>query len=353
VNPTTPTLEWVDEHLRIIDQTRLAAELAVIDVTTETEAVDAISRLAVRGAPALGAFGGYAIIVGLDEQPPPDLPAARDRLEQLRRSIGDARPTAVNLRWAVDRVIDAGLESGAVSVADMRRVMLAEAHAVMREDQQACASIGEHGAGLLDDMTVVGTHCNAGRLATAGIGSALGPIYTKASRGEALRVIASETRPLLQGARLTAWELSDAGIDVAVVPDGAMASLILSNQLDAFIVGADRIAANGDVANKVGTLSHALACREAAVPFFVAAPTSTIDLSLPSGKGVVIEQRPPDEIHNVGTTRITPPAVSTLNPAFDVTPHRFVTAIITEVGVLRPPYERSIAAAVDHRRRPA
>ena len=357
----TPTLRWTGDSIEIIDQTRLPAELVLLDVRDVASAVDAIERLAIRGAPALGAFGALALVVGLDEAQPDSLDAARELLERLRHEIGDARPTAVNLRWAVDRTIDAALaapelfgagtnvdsDSGnARSVDELRRRLLEEALAIGAEDARACAEIGRLGREVLAEATVIATHCNAGRLATAGTGTALAAFYAKAAAGEPVRVLAAESRPLLQGARLTAWELADAGIDVSVVPDGAMASLIAGGEVDAVIVGADRIAANGDTANKVGTLAHALAAADAGIGFYVAAPTTTIDAAVPSGDGIVIEQRSPDEVHHAGGQRLTPEDARAVNPAFDVTPARLITAIITDAGVLQPPYGESIAQAL-------
>ncbi len=365
----TPTLRWTGDSIEIIDQTRLPAELVLLDVRDVASAVDAIERLAIRGAPALGAFGALALVVGLDEAQPGSLDAARELLERLRHDIGDARPTAVNLRWAVDRTIDAALaaadslspsstanasdpdghsddSSSAGGVAELRQRLLDEALAIGEEDARACAEIGRFGRELLADATVIATHCNAGRLATAGTGTALGVVYAKAAAGEPVRVLAAETRPLLQGARLTAWELADAGIDVSVVADAAMASLIAGGEVDAVIVGADRIAANGDTANKVGTLAHALAAADAGIEFYIAAPTTTIDAALPSGECIAIEQRNPDEVHHAGGTRLTPTDAVAVNPAFDVTPARLITAIITDAGVLRPPYDQSIARAL-------
>ncbi|MXY04101.1 MAG: S-methyl-5-thioribose-1-phosphate isomerase [Acidimicrobiales bacterium] len=358
----TPTLRWTGDSIEIIDQTRLPAELVLLDVRDVASAVDAIGRLAIRGAPALGAFGALARVVGVDEAQPDSLDAARELLERLRHEIGDARPTAVNLRWAVDRTIDAALaaqelisastdsdnsDSGSAgSVAELRRRLLDEALAIGAEDAKACAEIGRLGREVLAEATVIATHCNAGRLATAGIGTALAAFYAKAAAGEPVRVLAAESRPLLQGARLTAWELADAGIDVSVVPDGAMASLIAEGEVDAVIVGADRIAANGDTANKVGTLAHALAAADAGIGFYVAAPTTTIDAAVPSGNRIVIEQRSPDEVHHAGGQRLTPEDAKAVNPAFDVTPARLITAIITDAGVLRPPYGESIAQAL-------
>jgi len=340
----TPPIEWAGDHIRIIDQTLLPAEVKFIEIRSASQAVDAIQRLAIRGAPALGAFGSLALVVALDEIEPESLSQARTRLEECRTLIGDARPTAINLRWAVDRVIDQATKDGS-DLTSLRSALIREAQAVADEDKAACDEIGRLGHELLRDANVIGTHCNAGRLATAGSGTALAPMYAKAQAGEPLRVLASETRPLLQGARLTAWELDDAGIDVTVVPDGAMASTVLSGQVDAYIVGADRIAANGDAANKIGTVGHALAAREAGIPFYVAARTSTIDFKLASGEQIEIEQRDAVEVHEIQGSRLTPQGVDAFNPAFDVTPHHLITAIITEAGVLRPPFRDSIAEA--------
>ena len=341
----TPPTVWANDHIQIIDQTLLPTEVKIIEIRNAAQAVDAIQRLAIRGAPALGAFGSLALVVALDEVQPSSLAEATSRLEQCRTLIGDARPTAVNLRWAVDRVIDRATNS-ASDLASLRTALIREAHAVAAEDEAACNEIGRLGHELLREASVIGTHCNAGRLATAGTGTALAPMYAKAEAGEPLHVLASETRPLLQGARLTAWELDDAGIDVTVVPDGAMASTVLSGQVDAYIVGADRIAANGDAANKIGTVGHALASREAGIPFYVAAPTSTIDIGLASGSHIEIEQRDAIEVHEIRGSRLTPEGVAASNPAFDVTPNHLITAIITEAGVLRAPFKDSIAEAV-------
>ena len=377
-SPTKP-FRWTGDSIEIIDQTLLPTELVLLDIRSTDAAVDAIKRLAIRGAPALGAFAALAVIVGLDEAAPADLDETRTALERLRERLGNARPTAVNLAWAVNRTVGKGIafcnasraaagkaaansaaagraaagkaaaSPATASIADVRAVMLAEAQAIAAEDAAACAEIGRLGRDLLGAATVIGTHCNAGRLATAGIGTALAPVYTKAAAGESIAVFAAETRPLLQGARLTAWELADAGIDVTVVPDGAMASLILAGDMHAFVVGADRIALNGDTANKIGTLAHALAAQAAGIPFYVAAPTSTLDPSLASGQEIAIEQRDQAEVHHVhGGDRLTPANVGAANPAFDVTPARLITAIITEAGVLTPPYEQAILAAVSH-----
>jgi methylthioribose-1-phosphate isomerase len=303
-----PTLHWTGDALEVLDQTRLPEEEVVLRLTTADEVIDAIRRLAVRGAPALGVAGAFGVVLE---------PEAAER-------IASARPTAVNLRWAVRRVLAA-------------RDREAEARAIWEEDQAACLAIGAVGRYELRDASRLLTICNAGRLATAGIGTALAPIYEKARAGEPVEVFACETRPLRQGARLTAWELADAGIPVTVLPDGAAASLLGSGRVDAVIVGCDRVAANGDVANKVGTYALALAARAHGVPFYVAGPVSTLDRDTATGAEIEIEERAASEL-------AAAPGAAVWNPAFDVTPAALVTALITDAGVLRAPYDAAIAA---------
>src|SRR3954447_25342901 len=304
---------WTGDAIEIIDQTLLPGELRVLRITTPDELVDAIQRLAVRGAPALGVAGALGVLL------------AGDDLEACER-IAAARPTAVNLRWAVARVLAA---------ADRE----AEALAVLAEDVAACEAIGAFGRVELADVSCVLTVCNAGRLATAGMGTALAPIYAKAAAGEPITVFACETRPLRQGARLTAWELGDAGVPVTVLPDGAAASLLARGDVGAVIVGCDRVAANGDVANKVGTYGLALAARAHGVPFYVAGPRSTLDLATPTGASIEIEERSADELGLDVTAAVW-------NPAFDVTPAALITGLITDAGVLRAPYGAAIAGAL-------
>jgi len=303
---------WADDAIEILDQTRLPGEVRVLRLTDADAVIEAIQRLAVRGAPALGVTGALAVLLCADD-------AEAER-------IASARPTAVNLRWGVERVLRA---------ADR----FPEAMAVLEEDVASCRAIAGFGRAALADASRVMTVCNAGRLATAGMGTALAPIYAKASAGEAVEVFACETRPLLQGARLTAWELADAGVPVTVLPDGAAPSLLAAGGIDAVIVGCDRVAANGDVANKIGTFSVALAARHAGVPFYVAGPCSTLDASTPSGDAIEIEQRSPDEVP-------VAPGAAVYNPAFDVTPAELITGLITEVGVLRAPFGPAIARAL-------
>ncbi len=302
------TIAWTGGAIEILDQTRLPDEEIVLRLTTADQVVDAIRRLAVRGAPALGVAGAFGVVLA---------PEAAER-------IASARPTAVNLRWAVERVLAAPDRE-------------AEAIAIWREDQAACRAIGEAGREELRGAARLLTICNAGRLATSGIGTALAPVYAKAAAGEPVEVFACETRPLRQGARLTAWELADAGIAVTVLPDGAAAALLASGRVDAVIVGCDRVAANGDVANKVGTFALALAAHHHGIPFYVAGPTSTLDPATASGAGIEIELRSADEV-------AAAPGAAVWNPAFDVTPAALITALITEAGVLRAPYGEAIAS---------
>jgi methylthioribose-1-phosphate isomerase len=302
---TVPTVAWTGDAIEILDQTALPEHERVLRLTTVDDVVDALRRLAVRGAPAIGVTAAFGVVL-----------AGGDRAAAER--IASARPTAVNLRWAVTRVLAA-------------EDMEAEALAICEEDRRACRAIGELGAAELGSARSLLTICNAGRLATAGIGTALAPVYVKAQAGEPVEVFACETRPLRQGARLTAWELASAGVPVTVLPDGAAAGLLASGRVDAVIVGCDRVAANGDVANKVGTYALALAARAHDVPFYVAGPMSTIDPDTPSGAAIPIEERGADELGAA-------PGAAVWNPAFDVTPAALVSAFITERGVVRPPF---------------
>jgi methylthioribose-1-phosphate isomerase len=309
---------WTGDAIEIIDQTVLPAEERILRLTTPAEVVDAIQRLAVRGAPAIGVCGALGLVL-----------AARrpERLEADAAAIAAARPTAVNLSWAVERVL------GAVRAG---RSAESEALAILEEDRAACRRMGEHGRAELAGAGRLLTICNTGRLATAGIGTALSLVYAKAAAGEPVEVFACETRPLLQGSRLTAWELEQAGIPVTVLADGAAAPLLASGRVDAVIVGCDRVAANGDVANKIGTYALALAARAHGVPFYVVGPCSTLDAGTASGADIAIEERAAEEL---GAERAW-------NPAFDVTPAELVTALITDAGVLRAPFGASIARAL-------
>ncbi|MGC8634065.1 MAG: S-methyl-5-thioribose-1-phosphate isomerase [Candidatus Limnocylindrales bacterium] len=331
-----PTVAWVGNAIEIIDQTKLPDSLEILRLATVDATIDAIRRLAVRGAPAIGGCGALGMVVGLDEARPASVEQARAALDALVDRIGAARPTAVNLPWAVRRVRDAA--GGEGSPGAVRERALLEAQRIVDEDREACRLIGEYGRAELRGATTILTHCNAGRLATLGWGTALGVVYAKAAAGEPVRVFACEARPLLQGARLTTWELMEAGIDVTLLVDSAAAGLLHSGRVDAVVVGADRVAANGDTANKVGTFSLALAAQHAGVPFYVAAPSSTFDLATPGGDAIEIEERPADEVRGWGGRRTAPAGVPAWNPAFDVTPAALIRGYITELGVLHPPF---------------
>ena len=338
-----PSVAWVDDHIEIIDQTKLPTELDVLELRTVDEVVDVIFRLAVRGAPAIGSCGALGMVVGLDERKPSDAAGAVAVLDELVDTIGNARPTAVNLSWAVKRVRD--VAAAGSSVPEIRELALCEANLIIDEDRDACTRMGLFGLEELAGISRILTHCNTGRLATAGWGTALGVIYAKAASGEPVKVFSSETRPLLQGARLTTWELHDAGIDVTLMPDGASSTAMAQGKVEAVIVGADRIAANGDTANKIGTFTHAVNAKYAGIPFYVAAPLSTFDTSIATGADIEIELRPAHEMTKWRSEPTAPQDIAVWNPAFDVTPAELITAIITEVGVLKPPYGDSIRAA--------
>jgi methylthioribose-1-phosphate isomerase len=318
-------------------------------LTSVDDVIHAIRALAVRGAPAIGACGALGVVVGLDERRPREPSHARAALAELIEIIGSARPTAVNLRWAVERVGEAAAAGSTVE--EIRKLALEEAGRVIDEDRASCTAIGEFGRIAMSGMDRILTHCNTGRLATTGWGTALGVIYAKVAAGEAVSVYASESRPLLQGARLTVWELMDAGIDVTLIPDGSDAALMASGAVDAVIVGADRIARNGDSANKVGTFSHAVNARYAGIPFYVAAPLSTFDPTIATGDEIEIEIRSSRELVQWRSEPTAPADAKTWNPAFDVTPGGLITALITDVGVIEPPYEETIPTALEQARR--
>ncbi len=325
------------DAIRIIDQRRLPNDFVERDLTTLNEIREAIETLAVRGAPAIGICGAMGLSVSLIDH----VSEAREEfLARARRTaseIAATRPTAVNLAWAMNRVLDRA-ERTLGKNADVLDAMRQEATAILAEDRAMCLRIGEAGADLLPQNARVLTHCNAGALATGGLGTALAPVYVAVARGRSVRVLATETRPLLQGSRLTAWELARAGIPVTVITDGAAASRMRAGEVDLCIVGADRVVANGDVANKVGTYGLAVLARHHGIPFYVAMPSSTIDASLSSGDQITIEERDPREVSTLGGRRVTPEEAAVGNAAFDVTPAELVTSFITDRGVISPPY---------------
>jgi methylthioribose-1-phosphate isomerase len=343
--PDFTPLAWRDGALEVLDQTRLPIEERWLRLTRVEQVADAIHRLAVRGAPAIGIAGAFGLALALLDAGDPE-PEPSARFEQAFSRLLATRPTAVNLRWALERgreTFEAHRGEGRAAIA---AALLARAEALRAADLATCRAIGAAGAELLGPAARVLTHCNAGGLATAGYGTALGVVRAAWERGHLALVYSDETRPLLQGARLTAWELSRLGIPFRLIPDAAAGALIARGEVDAAVVGADRIAANGDTANKIGTYTVAVLCARHGVPFYVAAPRSTLDPATPDGAAIPIEERSGDEVTSVMGTRVAPAGTEARNPAFDVTPAALVTAIVTEVGVLRPPYPESIARAL-------
>lgn len=324
--------------VRIIDQRRLPVELVERDLATAEEICEAIRSLAVRGAPAVGICGAMGLSVALAGHAGAPRDAFLARAREVAGLMSSTRPTAVNLSWAVKRVVARAEATPGDSTA-LLEAMRDEADAILEEDRRMCRRIGEAGALLLREGARVLTHCNAGALATGGIGTALAPIYVAASEGHRVCVLATETRPLLQGSRLTAWELTRAGIPVTVITDGAAAARMRAGGVDLCIVGADRVVANGDVANKVGTYSLAVLARHHGIPFYVAMPSSTIDASLATGDDITIEERDPREVSTSGGLRVTAELADVGNAAFDVTPAELITGFITDRGLVSPPYD--------------
>lgn len=343
---TPETIAWKNGRLRIIDQTKLPAELSYVHCDTVEDVWDAIKQLKVRGAPAIGIAAAFGVLVALRNNNVATSDALTKKLDEAVSYLASARPTAVNLKWALERMRSVAHNMKAQPADRIMAALREEALLIHNEDRSLCRKIGEHGAKLIRSGSTVLTHCNAGALATGGIGTALAAIFVANEKRKKVRVIADETRPLLQGARLTAWELMQAGIDVTLICDNMAAQVMREGKVDLVITGADRIAANGDTANKIGTYSVAVLAKAHGIPFYVAAPSSTFDLTLQSGEEIPIEQRNPDEVTEGMGKRTAPRNVNVYNPAFDVTPARLITALITEKGILRPPYKRTISAAL-------
>ncbi len=339
-----PTVAWQGDVVAMIDQRKLPTAEVYVHCRTAVEVARAIKTMVIRGAPAIGVAAAMGLALGVRRSKATGTAKFAAEFQKTCDLLAATRPTAVNLFWAIDRMkrrFGRMVQAGA-SVGEIQRGLEEEACAIHDEDVEACRAIGEHGAALVPDPARVLTHCNAGALATAGYGTALGVIRGAVAQGKRVAVYADETRPFLQGARLTAWELLHDGIDTTVITDNMAATLMAQHLIDLVVVGADRIAANGDVANKVGTYGVAVLAREHAIPFYVAAPTSTIDPGTADGTGIPIEERDAREVTHVGPTRLTPERVKIRNPAFDVTPSRYVTAIVTEKGVCRAPYDDSL-----------
>ncbi len=332
------TIQWTEAGVVMIDQRALPRQETYVTCKTYQEVGEAIRSMVIRGAPAIGVAAAMGIALGMMQADASNLDAEFDKIAQAVNT----RPTAVNLRWALERMRRVYESVRGRPVEEIRRRLVAEAQLIKQEDVEINKAIGRHGAALIPDGKTVLTHCNAGALATAGYGTALGVIRAAVESGKKVEVFADETRPFLQGARLTAWELQRDGIPTTVITDNMAGHFLRSGRIGCVIVGADRIAANGDVANKIGTYTVAVLAWENGVPFYVAAPISTLDLTLSSGADIPIEQRDPAEVTELAGARITPDGVSVENPAFDVTPHKYITAIITERGVARPPYSESL-----------
>lgn len=343
----TVSFDRENDALVVIDQTRLPGELALLSLTDRDAVFEAIRSLRVRGAPAIGAAAAVAVAVLASRRNAPSLPELRDGVRGDCAFLASSRPTAVNLFWALSRmekVLARDFGSAAEAVEALRR----EAEDILAEDIETCRRIGENGLPLLRDGMGVLTHCNAGKLATVRYGTATAPIYLALERGMKLRIYADETRPLLQGARLTAYELAAAGADVTLQCDDMAASAMAAGLVDIVVTGADRIAANGDAANKIGTLGLAVMAKHYGIPFYVAAPFSTIDLATPDGSGIVVEQRDASEVTELWyARRMAPAGVKVRNPAFDVTDHTLITGIITEKGLARPDYTASLRALAE------
>jgi methylthioribose-1-phosphate isomerase len=338
-----PTLAWTPEGVRFIDQTKLPLEESYVLATSYEQVAEVIVTMVVRGAPAIGVSAAYGIALGAQQTKATTVAEFAPEFERICARLAGTRPTAVNLFWAIDRMkrLFSGF-AAATPIAEVKERILAEAHAMYDEDIAACKAMGAFGGALLPDEGGVLTHCNAGALATCGYGTALGVIRAAVEQGKNIHVYADETRPFLQGARLTAWELMADGIPTTVICDNMAASLMRAGKIQAVVVGADRIAANGDFANKIGTYNVAILAREHGIPFYCAAPWSTIDLATKTGDAIPIEERSAVEVTHHGGKQLTPHGVGICNPAFDVTPAKYVTAIFTERGVLRAPYTESL-----------
>jgi methylthioribose-1-phosphate isomerase len=345
-----PTLRWVGDtggHLCLIDQTRLPTEFVEMECHDVATLWEAIKSLRVRGAPAIGIAAAYGVCIGLQSAACQNEREFFARLDEVVAYLAGSRPTAVNLFWALERMKRAAYDRrGKAPPPQILAELLAEARAIEQEDRQICRAIGRHGAALLSDGQGVLTHCNAGGLATADYGTALAVFFAAAESGKRLHVYADETRPLLQGARLTAWELQRRGFEVTLICDSMAAQVMREGRVQAVVTGADRIAANGDTANKIGTYSVAVLAAAHGIPFYIAAPTSTFDLSLDSGESIPIEQRDPREITHGFGRQTAPDGIDVYNPAFDVTPARLIKAIICEHGVIDPVTRDRIAEVV-------
>src|SRR5688500_16074908 len=349
-----PTIEWNDEGVVMIDQRKLPGVEIYVTCKSAKEVAKAIKTMVIRGAPAIGVAAGMGLALGVRQSTATGATKLAGEFYKLCEMMADTRPTAVNLFWAIDRMkrVFAEAASSGQSVDQIKDTLASEARLIHDEDVASCRAMGLFGASVVPEGARVLTHCNAGALATAGYGTALGVIRGAVEQGKKVAVLADETRPFLQGARLTAWELLKDGIDTTVITDNMAGAMMRLGHVDLVVVGADRIAANGDVANKIGTYAVAVLARAHDIPFYVAAPISTVDLATADGSTIPIEERSDKEVTHVGSARITPEGAHIRNPAFDITPNKYVTAIITERGIARAPYTESLASLVKGAEKP-
>ena len=337
-------IEWANGKLRLLDQTKLPVEQRSLELSHYQEVVQAITEMRVRGAPAIGVAAAYAVAMSARDIQAETHQEFLARLAESGNEIASARPTAVNITWAVQRMLDVAASEPGLN--EVKARLLAEAQRIQEEDVEINRRMGKYGAELMPDGGAVLTHCNTGALATAGYGTALGVIRAGWESGKRFHVFNTETRPFLQGARLTSWELVQLGIPSTLIVDSGAGLLMRRGEISCAIVGADRIAANGDVANKIGTYSLAVVARENGIPFYVAAPASTVDLNISSGSEIPIEERRPEEVTRFSGAQTAPEGIGVRNPAFDVTPHQYITAIVTEKGIVREPYSENLFSAV-------
>lgn len=333
------TIYLEDNKIKLIDQTRLPLEFVTLEIDDYKILAEAVKKLQVRGAPAIGIAGAFGVVIGMQNFQGNDKTAFIALAERIISELAATRPTAVNLFWALNKMKSTLLENKQKSIGEIKQLLKAQALQIYEQDKQICRALGRHGASVVENNTTILTHCNAGALATADYGTALGVIYTAHEQGKKISVYADETRPLLQGARLTSWELMQAGIDVTLICDNMAAYVMQQGLIDYIFVGADRIASNGDTANKIGTYNLAVLAQYHNIPFYIVAPTSTIDFEISTGKQIPVEQRTAEEVSVGFGKRTAPENVKVYNPAFDVTPHELITAIVTEFGIIYPPYK--------------
>lgn len=340
------TIKWQKGKVKLIDQTLLPLKLKYIYAADVMTMWQAIKTLQVRGAPAIGVAAAFGVVLGIQKSKAKNFKQFAKELLEAIKYLSSSRPTAINLFWALERMKDTAFKNRSKPPGTIKKILLKEAIKIWDEDREICRRMAKYGARLIRNNDRVLTICNAGALATSGFGTALGVFYQAKNEGKKFRVYSCETRPLLQGARLTTWELMQEGIDVTLICDNMAASLMERGLVDKVFVGADRIAVNGDTANKIGTYNLAVLANYHKIPFYVVAPKSTFDLTIKSGSGIPIEQRPDEEVTLVNSRRIAPIGVKVYNPAFDITPHSLITAIITEKGIIKPAYQKNIKNAL-------